>query len=157
MARKVEAPPGGEQGTERQYVPKAFGNREDPYPIVVHMTNPTEGELRELSAMRGAVREDGSKIVSSHLAVARHVTKLTGGDYEVRGKLIKTGADLALFGEHEFVAEVALEILKQLSLKEQEKKLSGERSGSSSSATSPSDGTAATAEKPASTSSEVAP
>lgn len=159
MGRSVDGP---KPNFEREFIPEAFENREDPDPYKIWIRDPTEADKRQLVALQtginvGAPGESidlASMIRWQQEAIRIHVLKVTG--YSVREIEIVDGETLAEHGESEIVAEVALEIFAAASLSETEKKHSKKRSGSKSRKIDRSNGTAASASKPANTSIEIA-
>ena len=143
MARTVKGP---KPGNQREYIPEAFGNKEDPEPIRVWIQDPTEGEKRKLTLLQtelgfenGEILRDADGAPQIHItleamskfqqaAILAHVAKVA--NYEVRGVAIVDGATLAEHGETELIADVALEITTGFSLAEAEKKRSSGLSGS---------------------------
>lgn len=159
---------GYEQGSLREYVPKAFGNREDPNPIRVWGVSPEERDARAVYAAAASakvkvakdgkpeeVTMDGASFSWAETACARLIKKFEG-EYEVRGKRITNGLELARWGESELVYEIAAEFMESASFGEEEKKTSAEPSVSKSPTMPPSDGTAVNVERLVSPSSEDA-
>ena len=131
MARMVTGPaPGG----EREFIPAAFDNRQDPDPLKVWIKDPTEGDKRELISLQ-ATLQDGTPALEMDFqtmmrwqceVVRRHVSKVYG--YTVRGIEITDGKSLADHGETELIAEISLEVFSAASLSDDEKKSSSEPS-----------------------------
>jgi len=144
MARTVSGP---RPGVEREYIPLAFENREDPDPLKVWIRDPSESDKRALIGLQMSLQGTNTPSLDLSIdtmikwqseAVKRHVMKVAG--YTVRGVEITTGEELADHGESEIVAEVALELFAAASLDDDEKKQFEERSGSKLAATNLSDG-----------------
>lgn len=114
MARKVEVPAVGDVV---RFVPKAFGNDQDPEPIVVEWKQPTEGEKRRLASL-ATKSEDQFALYSQ--AVSKFV--LSVSNYEIGNKKIETGEDLAEYGETDLFLEVGNEIFGVGGLTEEEEK-----------------------------------
>ena len=169
MGRSVKGPKPGDQ---REYIPEAFGNREDAEPIKVWIQDPTEGEKRKLTLLQtelgfenGEILRDSDGAPQIHItleamskfqqsAILAHVVRVE--NYEVRGVAIVDGETLAEHGETELIADVALEITTGFSLAEAEKKRSGGLSGSRQAEIPASAGTAQSALPENSQSSETA-
>ena len=169
MARTVKGP---KPGNQREYLPEAFGNREDPDPMVVCIKDPTEGEKRKLTLMQtelgfkdGEILRDSNGVPQVHItlkamarfqrmAILAHVTKVEG--YEVRGVQITDGETLAEHGETEVLADVALEITTGFSLSESEKKTSSGPSASKRATTRQSHGIVKNAQAEDSLQNEIA-
>ena len=155
MARIVNGPaPGG----TRRYTPECWNNRQDSDPIVVTIKDPTEAEKRKLTLLQAQLdfsdggierNEDGAPNVRvtlesmsqfQRMACLDHVVEVT--NYQVRGVDIVDGESLAIHGETELLAELALEISTALSLDDEAKNESSDLSGSKQAVTGRSNGTA---------------
>lgn len=139
-------------GELTKYVPEALGNRQAPTPIAVWIKRPAEHDKRKIRA-RGGDNEGRDVIVDRLAAAIRQcVTKV---EHYSRGSVsIDDGEKLATHGEDEVFFEVAAEILRSISLSEDEsKKYDGSRACGSA-ATLASSGTADPAQ-PISVSYEV--
>jgi len=158
MARKLQ---GFTPNSEREYVPAAFGNRQDPDPVRVWIRQPTERDKREVegdcSVIRFAIDDAGSPLRDSdgnllmqvdneeamrrhHRALERFVVRVENYDCPSGG--ISTGKDLAEHGETAIVTEVYGEIMTSLTPSVDESKKSKGSPGSCSAATQASDGIA---------------
>ena len=121
MARTVSGPaPGG----ARKYIPECWDNRQDKDPIVVTLKDPTEQEKRKLTLLQAQLdfgeggierNEDGAPNIRvtlesmsqfQRMACLDHVVKVT--NYHCRGVDIVDGESLAIHGETELLAELAL-------------------------------------------------
>lgn len=125
-------------GETREYIPKAFGNRDDSTPVKIIIKNPTEYEKRKLSSESSIAKtvldefgkpkldKDGDPQIEINLKNENERQKKVIELFVVsvinyftaNGKPIQTGEDLAMHGESEFVSEVYIEIIASLSLKE---------------------------------------
>ena len=173
MARKIQ---GYKPHDEREYIPKAFGNRQDDAPIRVWIKTPTERDKREVegdgSVIRFAVDKDGSPLRDSvgnplmeidseetmrrhHRALERFVSRVE--NYSRAEGPIDTGAEFAEHGETEIVTEVYREIIGAVSLSDVDAKKSNGSPDSSSAATQASDGIAPSASAQTTNAPETAP
>jgi hypothetical protein len=161
MARKIK---GYKPHNEREYIPKAFGNRSEKDPIRVWIKTPTERDKREVdgedSVIRFSVGQDGSpakdhngdpimeldnqeSMRRHHRALERFVVRVE--NYESPAGPIATGKDLAEFGETVIVTDVFHEIMAATSLSEAESKNFKGSPAFSAAATQASGGTATSA------------
>ena len=158
MARNLAG--GIAPGTERAYVPQSGGNGEDPDPIVVWFTQPTEKDRRWIvgdvrianGESQSTLRDQQAWIEKSVLRFVTSVSGYGGAD----GQPIDTAERLVEHGETEILAEVGQAILVSTEMTDAEKKHFAERGGSTRATTLRSAGTVANVERAASTSSEVA-
>lgn len=157
MGRKVQNKSTYAGGSLRWFTPTAFGNDRDPKPVRAEIRQPNEGEKRRLIAIDDCALASavGRHISVVFLALELCVPRVEEYQSE-HGVPILTGRDLVEYGEWEFQAEIAGEILKHVNLGDESKKGSGGPPDSSSEATPPPDGPAPIAEHEGSKSSEDA-
>lgn len=166
MARVLPGPP---PGSLLERLPKGLDNDpQDPNPLKFTLRAPSNHERRELEhhpMKPGDVEKDEKgNLTPAYIAkysawvkklVREFLVEVSG--YVARGgKVIKTVDDLFALGEWEVIEEAHIEILKLLYLAEAEGKPSAAPSDLSSSAMRPWDGTAVSAEPPATTSPATA-
>jgi hypothetical protein len=160
--RKVPGKPGGKTWT---FVPKAYGNDQEPEPVTITIQTPTEGARRE---MYFAIDAEASRLAAGGTAPT-HARAMAGLTIPVLtcvagvanytgagGEAITTAADLLEHGEDLIIAETVNAIMGRGGLGEDEKKSSGSPSGSTSAVITPFDGTAGTVVRGASPASEAA-
>jgi hypothetical protein len=140
MGRKIK---GYKSHDEREYIPEAFGNRDDSNPIRVWIKTPTEKDKREVegdgSVIRFAVDDEGMPLRDKegnpvmeidneetmrrhHKAIERFVAKVD--NYAGPDGDIVTGRQFSEYGETAIVTEVYREIMASISLSDEEAKKS---------------------------------
>jgi len=161
MARRVSGPI---PGSVRDFIPEAFGNRDEADPITVVLSTPTERQKREWhSVIARSFRrdesgqvirgDDGSAMIDPLAGDGWHRAVLTVAVVEVRNYVgassseITTGEDLHEHGEGEIVYEVSAAAMAGASMDDDQKKASDAQSGSDSKAQAPLSGTASDARR----------
>ncbi len=158
--------PGPRPGTTVRFVPACLGNEKDPDPVVFYIRAPSNADRREWlfdetrapkrpaddatdevkTAWLHAMLERRNQFVAKWVESVERYTM--GKDGEV-----KTGEDLAKFGEEPMLNAAMAEIDRLMSIRDDEVKPSAGPQDSSPQATRLSDGIAASAERAASTKS----